>query len=57
MRAREIWPRIVEIINFWKVLPISKKLGKRKMRADTSYDHLCSNSEGPASPPKVAGFF
>ena len=35
MRAREIWPKIVEIIDFWKGLPKSKKPGKRKIGAKT----------------------
>ena len=42
MRAREIWPKIVEIIEFWKGLPKSKKPGKGKIVANTSYDHICS---------------
>ena len=42
MRAREIWPKIVEMIDFWKGLPKSKKPGKGKIVANTSYDHICS---------------
>ena len=41
IRAREIWPKIVEIIDFWKALPKCKKPGKGKIGANTSYDHLC----------------
>ena len=47
--AREIWPKNVEIINFWKVLPKNKKPGKQKIWiwANTSYDHFFSIQKDP----------
>ena len=56
MRARDIWPKIVEIIDFWKGLPKSKKPGKEKIGANTSYDHLCSIQGDPLVPLKLQFF-
>ena len=56
MRAREIWPKIVEIIDFWKGLPKRKKSGKGKIGANTSYDHLCSIQKDPLVPLKLQFF-
>ena len=56
MSSREIWPKIVEISDFLKVLPKSKKLGKRKIGANTSYDHLCSIQKDPLVPLKLQFF-
>ena len=47
MRVREIWPKTVEITDFWKGLPKSKKPGKGKIGANTNYDHLCSIQKDP----------
>ena len=55
-RAREIWPKIVKIIDFWKGFPKSKKPGKRKTGANTSYDHLCSIQKNPVVPLKLQFF-
>ena len=55
-RAREIWPKIVEIIGFWKGLPKSKKPGKGKFGANTSYGHLCSIQRDPLVPLKLQFF-
>ena len=40
-RAREIWPKIIEIVEFWKSLPKSKQPGQGKPGQNTSYEHLC----------------
>ena len=37
MRAREMQPKIVKIIDFWKGLLKQKKPGKLKIGADTSF--------------------
>ena len=60
MRAREIWPKIVEIIDFfWNhhhTLSKSKKPGKGKIGANTSYDHLCSIPKDSLVPQKLHFF-
>ena len=53
-RAREIWPKIVKIIEFWKGIP--KKARKGKIGANTSYDHLCSIQKDPLVPLKLQFF-
>ena len=47
MGARDIWPKIAEIIYSWEGLSKSKKPGKGKTRANTSYEHLCSVQKYP----------
>ena len=53
MRAREVWTKIVEIIDFWKGLPKSKKPGNGKSGANTIYDHLRSIQKDPLVPLKL----
>ena len=56
MRATKIWPKIIEIIDFWKGLPKSKKPGKGKNGANTRYEHLCSIQKDPLVPLKLQFF-
>ena len=56
MRAREIWPKIIEIIDFLKGLCNSKKPGKGKIQANTSYDHLSLIQKDPLVPLKLQFF-
>ena len=56
MRAREIWPKIVEIVDFWKGLLKSKIPEKGKTGTNTSYDHLCLIQKDPLVPLKLHFF-
>ena len=56
VRATEIWPKIVEIIDFRNSLPKSKRPGKWRIGANTSYDHLCSIQKHPPVPLKLQFF-
>ena len=52
----EIYLLIVEIIDFWKGLPNSKKTGKGKIGANTIYNHVCLIQKGPLVPRKLQFF-
>ena len=39
-KARKIWPKIVEVIHFWQLLPKNKQPRQGKVCNNTSYDHL-----------------
>ena len=42
-RTQIIWPKIVDVVNFWKDLPKSKQLGKEKPGQNTSFDCLATS--------------
>jgi len=42
-KAREIWPKIVEIVKYWKPLPKSKQPGCGKVGNNTSYNTSYDN--------------
>ena len=46
-RAREIFEKIKEIIDFWKQLPKSKQPGRGIPAANTIYEHPCSLYKDP----------
>ena len=54
-KAREIWPKIVEIVKYWKSFPKSKQPGYGKIANNTSYDHLVTSIDLPLIP--VRKFF
>ena len=41
-RGRAVWPKIIEIVAFWKGLAKSKQPGQGKAGQNTSYEHRCS---------------
>ena len=55
-RAIEIWPRMVEIIRFWKGLSKSSQTGKGVSDANISFDHLKKAIDDPLIPVKLAFF-
>ena len=55
-RAIEIWPRMVEIVRFWKGLSKSNQPGKGVPGANTSFDHLKKAIDDPLIPVKLAFF-
>ena len=46
-RAREVFAKIKETIDFWKQLPKSKQSGRGVPGANTSHEHLCSVYKDP----------
>ena len=40
-RARNVWPKIVTLVEYWKGLAKSKQPGQGKPGNNTSYGHLC----------------
>ena len=52
-RPIEIWPRMVEIVRFWKGLLKSNQPGKGVPGANTSFDHLKKAIDDPLIPVKV----
>ena len=40
-RARNVWPKVVTVVEYWKGLAKSKQPGQGKPGNNTSYDHLC----------------
>ena len=52
-RAIEIWPRMVEIVRFWKGLSKSNQPGKGVPGANTSFDHLKKAIDDPLIPVKL----
>ena len=56
MRARKIWPKIIEFVDFQKGLLKSKNPGKGKIGASISYDHLCLIQKDPLVPLKLQLF-
>ena len=55
-RAIEIWPRMVEIVRFWKGLSKSNQPGKGVPGANTSFNHLKKAIDDPLIPIKLAFF-
>ena len=53
-RAQKIWPKYVEIIEFWRGLPKSKQPGKGKEGQNKSYDRLIEHQKDVLVPLKVA---
>ena len=49
-RTIEIWPRMVEIVRFWKGLSKSNQPGKGVSGANTSFDHLKKAIDDPLIP-------
>ena len=55
-RAQIIWPKIIEVLRFWKVLPKSKQPGKGKIGQNTSFDCLAKAVDDPTIPLKLRFF-
>lgn len=55
-RAQTIWPKIVEVVNFWKGLPKSKQPGRGKPGQNTSFDYLAKAVDDPTIPLKLRFF-
>ena len=55
-RAQKIWPKYVEIIEFWRGLPKSKQLGKGKEGQNKSYDRLIEHQKDVLVPLKLQFF-
>ena len=52
-RAQKIWPKYVEIIEFWGGLPKSKQPGKGKEGQNKSYDRLIEHQKDALAPLKL----
>ena len=46
-RAQVIWPKIVEVVKYWKTLPKSKQPGQGKPEINKSYQTLLKNYTDP----------
>ena len=55
-RGRAIWEKMKIIIDYWMNLPKSKRPGKGKLGANTSFDHLCIAYKDPLVPVKLQFF-
>ena len=55
-KAREIWPKIVEILKYWKSLPKSKQPGYGRVGNNISYDYLVTSIADPLIPVKIMFF-
>ena len=55
-RAIEIWPRMVELVRFWKGLSKSNQPREGVPGANTGFDHLKKAINGPRIPIKLAFF-
>ena len=49
----EIWPKIIEIVKYWKSLPKSKQPGYGKVGNNTSYDYLVTSINDSVIPLKI----
>ena len=55
-RAQVIWPKIVEVVKYWKTLPKSKQPGQGKPEKNKSYQTLLKNYTDPMVLPRLAFF-
>ena len=55
-RAQIIWPKIIEVVRFWKGLPKSKQPGKGKIGQNTSFDCLAKAVDDSTIPLKPRFF-
>ena len=52
-KAREIWPKIIEITRYWKSLPESRQPVYDKVGNNSCYDHLFTSVNDPLIPVKI----
>ena len=52
-RAQIIWPKIVEVVKFWKGLPKTKQPVKGKPKQNIRFDCLARSVDDPAIPLKL----
>ena len=52
-RARNVWPKVVTVVEYWKGLAKSKQPGQGKPGNNTSYDHLCLSHKNILVPQKI----
>ena len=55
-RARNVWPKVVTVVEYWKGLAKSKQPGQGKPGNNTSYDHLCLSHKDILVPLKIQFF-
>ena len=55
-RARNVWPNVVTVVEYWKGLAKSKQPGQGKPGINTSYDHFCLSHKDILVPLKIQFF-
>ena len=51
-KALSIWPKMIEVLDFWKGLPKSKQYGRGRPGENKSYEFLLSQMNDPLEPVK-----
>ena len=55
-RARNVWSKVVTVVEYWKGLAKSKQPGQGKPGNNTSYDQLCLSHKDILVPLKIQFF-
>ena len=55
-KAREVWSKVVIVVEYWKSLPKSKQPGHGKPGQNTSFEHLRARSKEVLVPLKLKFF-
>ena len=55
-KAFSIWPKMIEVLDFWKGLPKSKQAGQGRPGENKSYEFLLSQMNDPLEPVKLRFF-
>ena len=55
-RARNVCPKDVTVVGYWRGLKKSKQPGQGKPDNNTTYDHLCLSHKGILVPLKIQFF-